>query len=117
MVWQGLTRCEAAQAAGLQDESLRIALAKPHVIAALRREMEVLRLSERPRNIHRLAQIRDAADNMPAVNAIKALEEIDDIAARAATSLQRAPGLQIVIMPAATPQPPVIDAKPVDVTD
>jgi hypothetical protein len=48
---------------------------------------------------------------MPAVNAIKTLEEIDDIAARAATSLQRAPGLQIVIMPAATPQP-VIDVTP-----
>jgi hypothetical protein len=48
---------------------------------------------------------------MPAVNAIKALEEIDDVAARAATGLQRAPGLQIVIMPAATPQP-LIDVTP-----
>jgi hypothetical protein len=53
---------------------------------------------------------------MPAVNAIKALEEIDDIAARAATGLQRAPGLQIVIMPAVTPAVPAIDVtpKPID---
>jgi hypothetical protein len=31
-----------------------------------------------PKNIHRLRQIRDAADNMPAVNAIKVLEQIGD---------------------------------------
>jgi hypothetical protein len=49
------------------------------------------------------------------VNAIKALEEIDDIAARAATGLQRAPGLQIVIMPAASPSLPS-DKPAIDIT-
>jgi len=37
----------------------------------------VLRSGERASNIHRLCEIRDAADNMPAVNAVKALEQMD----------------------------------------
>jgi hypothetical protein len=71
----------------------------------------VLRSSERARNIHRLVAIRDAADNMPAVNAIKALEQIDD-EARSTQAMQRAPGLQIVVIaaPQALPaQAPAIE--------
>jgi hypothetical protein len=71
----------------------------------------VLRDSERARNIHRLVAIRDAANNMPAVNAIKALEQIDD-EARGTSAMQRAPGLQIVVVaaPQALPaQAPAIE--------
>jgi hypothetical protein len=38
----------------------------------------VFRGSTIARNLHRLCEIRDAEDNMPAVNAIKALMGIDD---------------------------------------
>jgi hypothetical protein len=74
-------------------------------------QLDVLRTSARARNIHRLVAIRDAANNMPAVNAIKALEQIDD-EARSTQAMQRAPGLQIVVIaaPQALPaQTPVIE--------
>jgi hypothetical protein len=45
---------------------------------------------------------------MPAVQAIKALEQLDDIAASNAAA-QRMPGLQIVIVQAEQSKPPVID--------
>lgn len=69
---------EAAAIAGLNVLSIRNALQKPHVLAYYKQQREVLRARESPANIHRLCQIRDAADNMPAVNAIKALELIGD---------------------------------------
>lgn len=39
----------------------------------------MLREGALPRNITRLIEIRDAADNMPAVQAIKLLEEMDQV--------------------------------------
>src|SRR6516162_4204625 len=69
---------EAAAIAGLNVISIRNALTKPHVLAYYREQREVLRARESPANIHRLCEIRDAADNMPAVNAIRALEQIGD---------------------------------------
>src|SRR6516162_1596148 len=69
---------EAAAIAGLNVLSIRNALHKPHVHAYYRTQCQVLRARESPANIHRLCEIRDAADNMPAVNAIRALEQIGD---------------------------------------
>lgn len=111
MVWQGAHREQAAAIAGITDHGLRTALAKPHVKAWYLAQLDVLRTSARARNIHRLVAIRDAANNMPAVNAIKALEQIDD-EARSTQAMQRAPGLQIVVIaaPQALPaQTPVIE--------
>jgi hypothetical protein len=71
----------------------------------------VLRTSERARNIQRLTEIRDKADNMPAVNAIKMLEQIDEASA-AAGSAQRAPGVTILVVNHSTPS-----ANPVQVID
>ena len=51
MVWQGLKRDEAAQAAGLKDNSLYAALRKPDVRMFYTAECEVLRLSGRARRI------------------------------------------------------------------
>lgn len=98
MVWKGARRAEAAEQAGLTDHGVRNALNKPHVKAALLREMEVLRLSERPRNILRLAQIRDAADNMPAVNAIKMLEDMGTDQQAKSNASVSLPGLTIQII-------------------
>jgi hypothetical protein len=57
MVWDGLTRAEAAEKAGLKDHALYCALAKPHVKAFYLRQLEVLRTSERARNIHTLVEV------------------------------------------------------------
>jgi hypothetical protein len=115
MVFQGVPRDLAATQCGMKAKSLcdafRLASVKMYYMA----QLEVLRSSERARNIHRLVEIRDAANNMPAVQAIKTLEQIDDISTGTA-SMQRAPGLQIVITQVAAPatNPPVIDAQPVN---
>ena len=58
MVWQAKRRADAAKLAGMTDKSLRSALRKAHVMAYYNGELEVLRAGERPRNIHRLAEIR-----------------------------------------------------------
>ena len=98
MVWQGLKRPEAAASAGLTDHALYCALRKPHVKAAYLAECEVLRVSGRARNIHRLNEIRDAANNMPAVNAIKALEQLgDDADGHSHGATRASPGVTIVI--------------------
>ena len=78
MVERGLDYAHAAADAGISTRNMRLALTKPHVIAYYRSQCDVLRNAHRARNIHRLAQIRDAEDNMPAVNAIKALEQLAD---------------------------------------
>jgi hypothetical protein len=73
--------------------------------------LAVLRTSERARNIHALCSVRDQTDNqMARVNAVKALEQLED-QAPAGNSLQRSPGLQIVIV-----QPPATVASAIDVT-
>lgn len=110
MVYEGLNRKQAAEKAGLKDHALYVALTKPHVKAYYMRQLDVLRTSERARNIHTLAEVRDQTSNqMARVQAVKALEHIDDDQQvnRGANSL---PGLQIVVMTG--PQQPTIDVTP-----
>ena len=112
MVYQGLNRKEAAEQAGLKDHALYVALTKPHVKAYYMRQLDVLRTSERARNIHTLAEVRDQKSNqMARVQAVKALEQIDDEreAGRGANSL---PGLQIVIVQGGSAPAPAIDVSP-----
>jgi hypothetical protein len=109
MVWNGSPRDQAALEAGMSNHGLRDALKKPHVKTYYTEQLEVLRTSERARNIHRLAEIRDAANNMPAVQAIKALEEMHDPAAGA----KHLPTAGLVIHVVATEAKPVtIDVSP-----
>lgn len=111
MVWEGLPRKEAAAKAGMTEHGLYKALRKPPIRAAYLAELDVLRTSERARNIHTLAEVRDQTSNqMARVQAVKALEQLDDDAnpAAAAKSL---PGLQIVIVQGGS-QPPTIDVTP-----
>jgi hypothetical protein len=98
MVWECLKRPDAAAKAGMSDHGLREALRKPHVRAHYLSELQVLRTSERARNIHRLTEIRDKADNMPAVQAIKMLEEFDSETATRSTGSLSLPGLTIQII-------------------
>jgi hypothetical protein len=110
MVWHGSRRPKAAEEAGMSDHGLREALRKPHVKAYYLGQLEVLRLSERPRNIHALADVRDQTINqMARVNAIKALEALDDDTP--AAGRQMMPGLAIVVT-ATEAKPVTIDVSP-----
>lgn len=96
MVFDGLDFADAAAQAKCSTRAIRKAFERSHVLAYLKTRREVLRASARGQNIRRLMQIRDAADNMPAVNAIKALEGMDDQHSIEG-SARRSPGLVIVI--------------------
>jgi hypothetical protein len=114
MVWQGLPRKQAAEVAKISEHGLYKALCKPPVKAYYNAQLEVLRSSERARNVHRLREIRDAGNNMPAVQAIGMLERMSDEATadKRAQHVLQSPGLTIVISqaaPAALPDPKVID--------
>jgi hypothetical protein len=109
MLYDGSRRAEAAQAAGMTDHGLREAFKKPHVKAYYNQGLVVLRESERARNIIRLAEIRDAADNMPAVQAVKALEQLSDDAPAGVADPRSLPGITIRIM---QPAPQPIDITP-----
>jgi len=109
MVWEGLNRKDAAQKAGLKDHALYVALTKPHVKQYYLAQLDVLRTSERARNIHTLAEVRDQTGNaMARVQAVKALEQMDD-AQVAGRSAQSVPGLVIQIINN-SPSPRTIDA-------
>jgi hypothetical protein len=102
---------EAAAKAGLNVLSIRLALQRPHVLAYYKQQREVLRARESPANIHRLCEIRDAADNMPAVNAIRALEQLGDEQTNRPSA--PSPGISIRIVNVASPPPPMdIKAPP-----
>jgi hypothetical protein len=98
MVWDGLPRSKAAEAAGLSEHGLYKAFRKPPVKAFYMAQLEVLRTSERARNIHTLVDVRDQESNqMARVQAVKALEQIDDVE-QASRGSQMQPGMQIVIV-------------------
>src|SRR5262245_31549252 len=79
MVWRGLPRREAAAEAGITDHGLYKALRRPPVRALYLSELDVLRTSERARNIHALVAVRDGSANaMARVAVTKVLEQIAD---------------------------------------
>ena len=77
MLFKGSRRPDAAKVAGMTDHGLREAFKKPHVLKYYNAGLEVLRTSERARNISALARVRDGTDNgMATVAAAKALEQL-----------------------------------------
>jgi hypothetical protein len=78
IVERGIAYNEAATESGLTTRAMRLALERPHVLAYLRQQLKVLRDARGPRNFHRLCAIADAADNLPAVHAIRALELLSE---------------------------------------
>lgn len=98
MIEAGADYQTAAATAGLTTHALRLALTKPHVAAFLKAQTHVLLSARRPRNIHRLATIADAENNMPAVNAIKAMDAMEYGEAAARSSSAPAPGVTIRIV-------------------
>lgn len=96
IVFEGADLQAAAKTAKTSTRVLRRALERRHVLAHLKRRREVLRASARGSNISRLVQIRDAADNMPAVQAIRELERMDD-GDEIAAAARRSPGVVIIV--------------------
>jgi hypothetical protein len=97
MLYDRCTRAQACKRAGFTERALYLALEKPEVAQYWNAGLLVLRAGERATNIHRLCEIRDAADNMPAVNAVKALEQMD-AEAIARPVAQVSPGISIRIL-------------------
>lgn len=101
LAYEGMPFNEAAQQAGLSVAAMRSALQRPHVIAYLKAQREVLRASMSGRNILTLAEVRDQTGNqMARVNAVKALEQISD-EPMAAPGRAASAGVVIVIQTAA----------------
>jgi hypothetical protein len=125
MVWEGLTRDEAAEKAGLRSHSLYVALRKPHVKSFYLAECEVLRVSGRAKRLHRLEQLAMQDENKnAAVAAIKVADAIPDELQMRAVGAGFTPGVTIRIVnqigaaPAApalpAPQPRIVDAQPIE---
>jgi hypothetical protein len=113
MIWEGLTRKDAAAKAGLADSSLRFAMRKPHVMAHFNAELANLRTSLRARNLHRLDGIADASKNdMARVASIKALEQLADVAEQNYRADGPQPGVRIVIVQQGT-EPKVANSAPI----
>lgn len=74
MVFDGLKRPDAAKAAGMHDDSLRLALRKPDVLAYLNEQQEVLRASLRPRALHTMGELLDSKNDS---TKFKAAEYLD----------------------------------------
>jgi len=116
MIYDRCTRAQACKRAGFTERALYLALAKAEVATYWNQALQVLRVGERASNIHRLCEIRDAANNVPAVNAVKALEMLD---AEAVARPGPSPGIVIRFVTQAspasnvdiTPRPPIIDAS------
>jgi hypothetical protein len=115
MIYDRCTRAQACKRAGFTERALYLALAKTEVAQYWNAALQVLRVGERASNIHRLCAIRDAANNMPAVNAVKALEMLDaEAIARPAS--QTSPGIVIRFVTQTVTQAaqsaPIVDITP-----
>ena len=102
---------QAAIEAGLTTRAMRLAFEKPHVLAYYKQQMKVLRDARAVQNHYRLCDIADAENNMPAVNAIKALEMLSD--EQMSRPNTPTPGISIRIVQVASPPAPMdIKASP-----
>jgi hypothetical protein len=115
MLFAAARRPDAAIAAGMTDHSLRSAMKKTHVMAYYRQGLDVLRTSERARNISALAKVRDESENgMAVVAAAKALEQLSEEEAqrRPYGGNITQPGLTVLIVNPTAPA----QREPIDVT-
>jgi hypothetical protein len=106
MVWEGASRKEAAQVAGLSDHGLRQALRRPHVLAHYLSECEVLRVSGRAKRLHRLEELAEQNTNMnAAVAAIKTAELMPDDPVKRGGAVA-SPGIVIRVVNLVAPSDP-----------
>jgi hypothetical protein len=106
---------QAAREVNFSLRALRLAMNKPHVMAFYKAECEVFRDCRRARNYQRLTEIADDQNNMPAVNAIKALL-MDEYEQTNNKQTLASPGVTIRIVNVATqPQHEVHAERTLDV--
>jgi len=102
----------AARASGLRPDTLRRWLNRSEVVGFVLRERAAKRLALCARNESVLAQIRDRGGNeMARVNAVKALEQLDEQAPSSRAANLPTPGIVLKIVNV-TPQPAPIDITP-----
>ncbi|TBY41603.1 hypothetical protein [Rhizobium leguminosarum] len=77
MVFEGKLRKEAAEFAGMSDETLRQMLLKPHVLAYLNQQQDVLRTSARPRALRKMVDLLDAKTERIQFESAKYLDGMD----------------------------------------
>lgn len=78
MIFNGLSRKDAAQKVGMTDRAARYALGDRVVMAAYRNSLQILRESEKPKSIHRLAELRDQNESLKvSLDAAKTLANED----------------------------------------
>ncbi|MFG1284863.1 hypothetical protein [Xanthobacter autotrophicus] len=105
MVWRGLKLTDAAFEAGMTERNARMCAQDPKFRAALNREMAAFKASLRPRNVHRLAELRDQDEAKgAAVQAIRLLEDLAEQADAERPSNVR-PGIVVIIQREHLPQP------------
>lgn len=79
LVFDGIPLTSIHEHLGISRSWARALAASPPVIAHMHEQLDVRRKAERPRNFHRLTELRDQDDNKAAaVSAIKVLEQIED---------------------------------------
>ncbi|QRG09263.1 hypothetical protein EZH22_13990 [Xanthobacter dioxanivorans] len=105
MVWRGLKLTDAAVEAGMTERNARMCAQDPSFRAALNREMAAFKASHRPRNVHRLAELRDQDEAKgAAVQAIRLLEDMAEAADAEKTTTVK-PGIVVIIRREHLPQP------------
>lgn len=100
MIEEGKTYQEAAAAVGMHVRLMRKAIERPHVLSYIRQQRQVFRATINASNDLRLAAVRDKSGNsMAVVQAVKALEQLDDeVTARRGSGFSTSPGLVINIL-------------------
>ena len=114
IIHQGLDWEVAATQAKLQVRTMRLAMRRPHVLAYLKAERQVVLASVVAQNPRRLQQLRDQDENRAAaVRAASVLEAMDENAMQRGSGggVAHAPGLVIQII-GADPSPKVIEHDP-----
>lgn len=96
IVWEGQELDQAASSAGLTTRALRLALQRPHVLAFLKEEREVLLAVARAQNIHHAIEVRRGDNAMARLGAIKVIEAQTDH--QPGQGVAREPGLVIQIV-------------------
>jgi len=112
MVWDALPRAEAAQKAGMTEHGLYKALRKAPIKAAYLAELDVLRTSERARNIHTALEVRDQRANpMARMKAVDFLEGEANAAQFGRSNMPQLPGLVVQVI---TTGPAQVEAKVIE---
>lgn len=123
MVWHAMDRADAAKHAGMQDESLRLALKRPHVLDYYREQMKVLRTSAQSKAMNTIIELMNTSgsDKVRLEASLRLLED-GEKAHTEGVSIRHA-GVTIVIEAAkdvvgrVVGRPQVIDVKANDISD